>query len=269
MAVYLAIGEVAERSGVAASALRFYGRQGLIEATRTGGNQRRYQRAVLRRIAFIQAGRAAGVPLAEIRTLAADSSSRTSVALTRIILSRRYGVEPRLHSCAPNLESMLESADAALIIGDPALRVDPGTTPYQVADLGREWTEMTGLPMVFAVWAGRKQHPLANAAREDSAVATATLRDAELELAKEITESLAGAQAERKRLDLLLDRVLPAAEATAASVRQSYQVGRAEFLTLLTTQDALYRAQLEAAAVAAEYRTHLVMLEQLVTEDQP
>lgn len=119
------------------------------------------------------------------------------------------------------------------------------------------------------IWAGRKQHPLANAAREDSAVATATLRDAELELAKEITESLAGAQAERKRLDLLLDRVLPAAEATAASVRQSYQVGRAEFLTLLTTQDALYRAQLEAAAVAAEYRTHLVMLEQLVTEDQP
>ena len=67
MAVYLAIGEVAERSGVAASALRFYERQGLIEAIRTGGNQRRYERAVLRRIAFIQAGRAAGVPLAEIR----------------------------------------------------------------------------------------------------------------------------------------------------------------------------------------------------------
>jgi len=67
MAVYLAIGEVAERSGVAASALRFYERQGLIEATRTGGNQRRYDRAVLRRIAFIQAGRAAGVQLADIR----------------------------------------------------------------------------------------------------------------------------------------------------------------------------------------------------------
>src|SRR3954447_1120641 len=67
MAVYLAIGEVAERSGVAASALRFYERQGLIEATRTGGNQRRFDRAVLRRIAFIQAGRAAGVPLVEIR----------------------------------------------------------------------------------------------------------------------------------------------------------------------------------------------------------
>jgi MerR family redox-sensitive transcriptional activator SoxR len=78
MSVYLSIGEVAERSGVATSALRFYERQGLIEAERTGGNQRRYERAVLRRIAFIQAGRAAGVRLAEIReSLASLPKSRT------------------------------------------------------------------------------------------------------------------------------------------------------------------------------------------------
>jgi MerR family transcriptional regulator, redox-sensitive transcriptional activator SoxR len=62
----LSIGEVATRSGVAPSALRFYEREGLIAATRTDGNQRRYERAVLRRIAFIQAGRAAGIPLAEV-----------------------------------------------------------------------------------------------------------------------------------------------------------------------------------------------------------
>jgi MerR family redox-sensitive transcriptional activator SoxR len=64
----LSIGEVSARSGVSASALRFYERQGLIASTRTDGNQRRYDRAVLRRIAFVQAGRAAGVPLAEIRS---------------------------------------------------------------------------------------------------------------------------------------------------------------------------------------------------------
>lgn len=63
----LSIGEVAVRSGVAPSALRFYEHAGLIAAARTGGNQRRYERAVLRRIAVIQAGRAAGIPLAEIR----------------------------------------------------------------------------------------------------------------------------------------------------------------------------------------------------------
>ncbi len=97
-------------------------------------------------------------PLNAIRTLAADSSSRTSVALTRIVLSRRYGVEPLFTPCAPDLDSMLSLADAALIIGDPALRLDCATLPYEVADLGQEWTEMTGLPMVFAVWGGHKRH---------------------------------------------------------------------------------------------------------------
>ena len=68
MAGELTIGEVAQRSGVAASALRFYERRGLIAAARTDGNQRRYDRSVLRRIAFVQAGRAAGITLAEIGT---------------------------------------------------------------------------------------------------------------------------------------------------------------------------------------------------------
>jgi len=67
VAAELSIGEVASRSGVAPSALRFYERRGLIAAGRTDGNQRRYERAVLRRLAFIQAGRAAGISLAEIQ----------------------------------------------------------------------------------------------------------------------------------------------------------------------------------------------------------
>jgi MerR family transcriptional regulator, redox-sensitive transcriptional activator SoxR len=62
----LTIGDVASRSGVAPSALRFYEDQGLIVSRRTSGNQRRYERAVLRRIALIQAGRAAGIPLERI-----------------------------------------------------------------------------------------------------------------------------------------------------------------------------------------------------------
>jgi len=66
MASELTIGEVSTRSGVAPSALRFYERRGLIESARTDGNQRRYERAVLRRLAFIQAGRAAGISLEQI-----------------------------------------------------------------------------------------------------------------------------------------------------------------------------------------------------------
>jgi len=74
----LSIGDVARRSGVAPSALRFYERRGLIASTRTDGNQRRYDRAVLRRIALVQAGRAAGISLVEIRAaLASLPTSRT------------------------------------------------------------------------------------------------------------------------------------------------------------------------------------------------
>jgi MerR family transcriptional regulator, redox-sensitive transcriptional activator SoxR len=64
----LTIGELAERSGVATSALRFYEAEGLIASRRTDGNQRRFARATLRRVALIQAGRAAGVTLEEIRS---------------------------------------------------------------------------------------------------------------------------------------------------------------------------------------------------------
>jgi chorismate dehydratase len=102
------------------------------------------------------------VPFLEIRTLATDSTSRTSVALSRIILARKYGVEPQHWSRAPHIGKMLENADAALIIGDTALLLDPATLPFHVLDLGKEWTEMTGLPMVFAVWAAR-----AGVARQD------------------------------------------------------------------------------------------------------
>jgi MerR family transcriptional regulator, redox-sensitive transcriptional activator SoxR len=87
----LSIGEVAERSGVAPSALRFYERRGLIASTRTDGNQRRYDRAVLRRIALLQAGRAAGISLVEIRdALAGLPTSRTPSRADWERLSNRW-----------------------------------------------------------------------------------------------------------------------------------------------------------------------------------
>jgi chorismate dehydratase len=95
-------------------------------------------------------------PAGEIRTLAADTSSRTSVELARVLLERRFGAGPQSIPHAPDLDAMLRVADAALIIGDPALHIDPSALPWHVYDLGAEWLELTGLPMVFAVWAGRK-----------------------------------------------------------------------------------------------------------------
>lgn len=96
------------------------------------------------------------VPFPEIRSLATDNSSRTSVVLAQVVLARRYGLLPVIKSRPPDLRSMLKECDAALIIGDPALQIDPRELPYDVQDLGEAWAEMTALPMVYAVWAGRK-----------------------------------------------------------------------------------------------------------------
>ena len=99
------------------------------------------------------------LPFRQIRTLAADESSRTSVQLARVILRECYGAEPRIHPHAPELDPMLKSADAALIIGDPALQIEPANLPYEWLDLGSEWLALTDLPMVFAAWAGKPGLP--------------------------------------------------------------------------------------------------------------
>lgn len=95
------------------------------------------------------------VPPEQIRTLAVDRGSRTSVMLTRVILSRKFDSHPEISVTEPVLDDMLARHDAALIIGDPALHLDPATLPFITLDLGQEWKELTGLPMVFAVWCGR------------------------------------------------------------------------------------------------------------------
>ena len=120
------------------------------------------------------------------------------------------------------------------------------------------------------IWAWRKQNRLADAARADSLSAAAEFRDTEVELTREVTATAARLQAAQERLVLLVDGVLPAARGTVESVLRSYQVGRAEFLTLLSVEDASFRAELEAAQVAADYRTQLVVLRQLTAgESQP
>ncbi len=93
-------------------------------------------------------------PIREIRTLALDSSSRSSVMLTRILLEQVYHLEPETKTLVPDLAAMLGVADAALIIGDPALKIDPASTGLHWLDLGEAWFQHTGLPMVFAMWSG-------------------------------------------------------------------------------------------------------------------
>jgi chorismate dehydratase len=126
----------------------------------------------------------------DIRTIAMDSSSRTSVALATVLMRREFGISAEPVSMAPDLDAMLAGADAALIIGDVALFLDHATVPLTTSadatvvkkpdttdatvglkpdttdatarsgpaickiDLGELWTRSTGLPFVYAVWTG-------------------------------------------------------------------------------------------------------------------
>ncbi|CAM2011211.1 menaquinone biosynthetic enzyme MqnA/MqnD family protein [Acanthopleuribacter pedis] len=96
-------------------------------------------------------------PLAEVHTLALDRFSRSSAALVQVIFHLRFGRQPRFLTMSPRPEAMLAEADAALIIGDAALR----PLPEDVAkiDLAAEWFQRTGLPFVFAFWTMRPNLP--------------------------------------------------------------------------------------------------------------
>ena len=125
------------------------------------------------------------VDVDRIATLALDVSSRTSVALTRILCARHWHIAPKLLPADPDLRSMLSRADAALVIGDPALSIDPAASGLIKIDLGSEWRAMTGLPFVYAMWCGRDgaaspAHVEAlNAAREAGEAAVADIARAE------------------------------------------------------------------------------------------
>lgn len=101
-------------------------------------------------------------PLDEVRTLALDTSSRTSQALVKILFSKRYGFLPEFIERTPDarkdFENMLESCDAALVIGDPAMKLAAAASGIgvEIFDLAEEWRSLTGLPFVFAVWALRE-----------------------------------------------------------------------------------------------------------------
>jgi chorismate dehydratase len=93
------------------------------------------------------------LPMQQIRTIAADVSSRTSICLLRILLRNRLKTEPVLQVCSPNLPEMLQNNDAALVIGDIALKAK--TDGLFVYDLAAEWKSQTATPFVFAFWGVR------------------------------------------------------------------------------------------------------------------
>ncbi|MGY0004716.1 menaquinone biosynthetic enzyme MqnA/MqnD family protein [Micromonospora sp. I033] len=105
-------------------------------------------------------------PLEELdgARVALGSTSRTGVLLAQLLLAERYGVRPDYFRCPPDLTQMLLEADAGVVIGDVALRAlyEAPRKGLAVTDLGQAWREWTGLPMVFAVWAVRRDFAAAH-----------------------------------------------------------------------------------------------------------
>jgi len=95
------------------------------------------------------------VPLEQIRSMALDTSSLTSVALTKVLFARWWGPGRTFTSMEPDIEKMLAEHDAGLVIGDPALKID--RSRYLTYDLAEEWIRLTGKPFVFAFWAVRQE----------------------------------------------------------------------------------------------------------------
>lgn len=103
-----------------------------------------------------------GKNLADVKTVALDSSSKTSVVLTKIIFREFLGFEPAWQETAPDLDKMLQTADCALLIGDPALKLsEPSALAdgFRFFDLAELWRKHTGLGFVFAMWMTRGEAP--------------------------------------------------------------------------------------------------------------
>lgn len=93
-------------------------------------------------------------PIENVRRVAVDSNSRTSIVLLEILMAELWGIEPELVVRAADSRGVEPGFDGALLIGDPALRVDRSS--FEVVDLAAAWRQLTGLPFVFAVWATRR-----------------------------------------------------------------------------------------------------------------
>jgi len=126
--------------------------------------------------------------MTDVRTVALDASSRTSAALVRILCRRYFAIDPVFLTQPPDVSAMLARADAALLIGDPALFLDHRALQLEKLDLGALWTGMTGLPFVWAFWSGpesaaspetvsRLQRAAAEGTADVDAIAAAYCRD--------------------------------------------------------------------------------------------
>ena len=177
-----------------------------------------------------------------------------------LALSDPMANHPRLEARRAALEAADETARAAVLTARPDFEV---STRYGARPLGSDFfSAFVGVRI--PLWAGRKQRLLAHAARSDAEAAHRDLDAEQAALTAELESTLADAQAGGVRLRLLVSSLLPLTREGVGIALRDYRTGQSDFLSVFTALDVHYRAQLEAAEVATEHLTHLVMLEQLL-----
>jgi chorismate dehydratase len=126
-------------------------------------------------------------PLGALRKIAVDTSSRTSVGLLQVLCRESFGIDPEFVPMPPVIDSMIAQCEAALVIGDPALYLEHERLGLSKIDLGEQWTNLTGLPFVWAFWAGR-----AGAVSQAAVDALTEARDAGIAASDAIATAYAG-----------------------------------------------------------------------------
>jgi cobalt-zinc-cadmium efflux system outer membrane protein len=192
------------------------------------------------------------VPLRRHQAQPSADSPRDSFPAHPRIVARRAAVEAAARSI--RVEQLGARPDFSI------------TTRYGARPLGADFfSAFIGIRV--PLWAGRKQSRLADAARADADAARADLAEETAALQAEVEAARAAVASGEHRLRLLTRQVVPSAQATVEAVLRSYRSAQAPFLNVLAAEDSFYRAQLDAARVAAEHLTHLVMLEQLLSRE--
>jgi chorismate dehydratase len=127
------------------------------------------------------------VHIGRIRRIGLDASSRTSAGLTRVLCREAWNIDPAFEPMPPERATRVDGCDAALVIGDPALFLDHERAGFRKIDLGLEWQRLTGLPFVWAFWAGR-----AGALDADHVEALQAARDAGVAASDAIADAYCG-----------------------------------------------------------------------------
>jgi len=163
------------------------------------------------------------VPAGAIRSIAVDTSSRTSAGLLQVLCAETLGIDPELVPMPPDAEAMLARCDAALIIGDPALYLDHAARELRKIDLGDEWTRLTGLPFVWAFWAGRP-----GALTREGIAALTIARDAGVAASDAIADAYCGPERAALGRAYLRDNIhYTLDEPAAAGLRRYYELAEA------------------------------------------